>query len=150
MKISRMLLFVTATVLSLSMAATGALAGWEPERFAAESTLEIMTVDAEGGEHWFPIWLVVVDGDVFIRLGNRAADRVAANTRSPIVSVRIAGEEFGSVQALATPGMADAVGDAMAEKYFSDLFIRILPHPMTMRLVPVVRQAAAPPTTAVR
>jgi hypothetical protein len=30
----------------------------------------------------------------------------------------------------------------MAEKYWSDLFIRFIPHPLTMRLVPDVQQAS--------
>jgi len=35
-----------------------------------------------------------------------------------------------------TPEAAQRVADAMAAKYWSDLVIRFLPHPMTLRLVP--------------
>jgi hypothetical protein len=111
-------------------------ASWEPDRFASEDTLELLTVDAEAGDHWFPVWLVVLDGDVYVRLGSRAAGRIERNTRKPVVSVRVAGEQFESVRGEEAPKMADAVAAAMAEKYWSDAFIRHFSHPLTLRLVP--------------
>jgi hypothetical protein len=32
--------------------------------------------------------------------------------------------------------MADAVAQAMADKYWSDVFVRFFSHPLTLRLVP--------------
>ena len=137
-------LTVAAVAMSLCLLQPDAAhADWDPERFAEEGTLELLTVGADQDEHWFPVWLVVLDGEVYIRLGNRAADRIESNTRAPLVSVRIAGEEFASVRAEAVPEMAERVAEAMADKYFIDILIRFFPHPLTMRLVPTVREARA-------
>ena len=98
--------------------------------------LEVLTVGPEEGEHWSKLWLAVVDGQVYIRLGSRAADRLAKNTTAPIVKVRIAGEQFDRVRAEPVPDMAERVAQAMAEKYTSDFLVRFFPHPLTMRLTP--------------
>ncbi len=111
--------------------------GWDPARFAEESTLELRTAPPGGEEHWFPVWLVVLDGDVWVRLGSRAAGRVTENATGNFVGVRIAGRQFDRVRAEpAPPAMVARVADAMAEKYWSDVVIRWFPHPMTLRLVP--------------
>jgi hypothetical protein len=91
---------------------------------------------ADGDGHWSKVWLVVVDGDVYIRLGSRAARRIEGNTNAPLVKIRVAGERFDGVVAEPTPDMAEAVGEAMAEKYWSDALIRYFPHPLTVRLRP--------------
>jgi len=132
-----MAVFAVTACAALFATATLALApSWQPDRFASESTLELMTVDAEAGEHWFPVWLVVLDGDVYVRLGNRAAGRIERNTRKPLVSVRVAGETFEKVRADEAAEMTERVAAAMADKYWSDVFIRHFAHPLTMRLTP--------------
>ena len=138
---------IAVAVLSPALA-SGARADWDPARFTEESTLELLTIDAEKGEHWFPVWLVVLSDEVYIRLGSRAADHIEGNTRAPIISVRIAGEEFESVRAEAAPDMTVRVAEAMGEKYLTDILIRFFPHPLTMRLVPAIREAR--PATASR
>ncbi len=125
-------------VLALTAAvaeATGA--SWDPQTFAKEDTLELLTVGPKEGEHWFKVWLVVLDGQVYVRLGNRAASRVKRNTRAPLLSVRVAGREFERVRGEPAPEMAVRVAEAMAEKYWSDILIRHFEHPLTLRLVPV-------------
>jgi hypothetical protein len=117
-------------------AARSADAAWNPAAYGDVDTLEVLTVGPEEGEHWSKLWLVVVDGQVYIRLGSRAADRLAKNTTSPIVKLRIAGEQFDRVRAEPVPDMAERVSEAMAEKYTSDFFVRLFPHPLTMRLTP--------------
>jgi hypothetical protein len=117
-------------------AARPVAAAWNPQAYGDLGTLEILTVGAEEGEHWSTLWLVVVDGQVYLRLGSRAAERVEKNTTAPIVKVRVGGEEFERVRAEAAPDLAERVADAMAEKYTSDLLIRFFPHPLTVRLVP--------------
>ncbi len=111
-------------------------AEWDPQAFADEETLELLTISEEEGEYWFPVWLVVLDDAVFVRLGTRAAERVEANKTAPLLGVRIAGEEFSRVKAVDEPDMAERVADAMGEKYWSDVFIKYFPHPLTMRLTP--------------
>jgi hypothetical protein len=107
-------------------------------------TLELRTTDPGADPHWSPVWVAVLDEQVYVRLGGRAAGRIERNTTAPFVGVRIGGHEFERVRAEPAPDMADRVAKEMAEKYWSDLFIRFFPHPMTLRLVPEPTPAASP------
>lgn len=127
------LVFAIALVL---IPTTPARADWNPESIARHGTLELLTVLPDEGEHWSTVWLVVVDGQVFVRLGNRAADRMRNSSRWPYVDVRIGDEIFANVHIEPTPQMQERVATAMAEKYWFDLFVRYLPHPLTARLMP--------------
>jgi hypothetical protein len=113
-----------------------ARAEWKPEAYRDLSTLEFMTVGPEEGEHWSTVWLVVIDGQVYIRLGTRAAERMQQNTKTPIVKLRIGGEEFERVRAETAPDMVEPVANAMGDKYWSDFFVHYFNHPLTMRLTP--------------
>jgi hypothetical protein len=119
--------------------AASASAAWDPDRYRDLETLQFLTVGPEEGEHWSTVWLVVIDGQVYIRLGSRAAERIERNEKKPLVRVKIGGEEFRNVRAEPAPEMAERVADAMADKYWSDFLVRFLPHPLTMRLVPDVQ-----------
>jgi len=123
-------------IVSVLLVASPALAAWDPAAFDKENTLEFLTVGPQEGEHWSTVWLVVIDGQVYIRLGSRAADRMTQNTTKPDVKLRIAGQQFDRVKAEPAPEMADAVGKAMGDKYWSDVLIRHFRHPLTMRLTP--------------
>ena len=107
---------------------------WTPATWAGESTIQLRTTAADEGEHWFPVWLVVIDGQVYVRLGTRASGRMERNTTAPYVGVRIAGREFARVHAESAPDYVDRVAQAMAAKYWGDLLIRHMSHPLTMRL----------------
>ncbi|MCC6764120.1 MAG: hypothetical protein IT293_05600 [Deltaproteobacteria bacterium] len=109
---------------------------WDPVAFRDLSTLEFLTVGADEGPHWSTVWLAVVDDQVYIRLGTRAAGRMQANTTTPFVDVRIGGREYRRVRAVEAPEMASRVATVMGAKYPSDLLIRHVPHPLTMRLEP--------------
>jgi hypothetical protein len=109
--------------------------GWDPNAFRDQSTLQIMTVGPEEGEHWSRLWLVVISGQLYVRLGDRSYGRVQKNTASPYVKVKIADQEFDKVRLEAAPNMTEKVAAAMADKYFMDLLIRHESHPMTARLV---------------
>ena len=122
-------------LIALTLTAAAANADWAPQTFSSENTLEFLTVE-DGAEHWSTVWLVVIDGQVYIRLGSRAAGRIEANATKPYVKVRIAGQTFDKVKAAAVPDMADAVAKAMGEKYWSDVFVHHFSHPLTMRLTP--------------
>jgi hypothetical protein len=106
--------------------------GWVS--FANESTLEVLTVDHNGQEYWSTFWLVVIEGKMYLRLGGRGAARIEGNTKQPFVSVKLAGRRFDNVRVISEPEMAEHVAAAMAQKYPSDLIIRWLPHPLTVRL----------------
>jgi hypothetical protein len=123
-------------LLSLALMVTlapAADAEWDPASYRELDTLQFFTYDAEDGEHWSTVWLVVIDNDVYIRLGARAASRMETSTLAPKTTVRIDDEDF-PVIAEAVPTMAQAVADAMKEKYWTDVFVRWINHPLTMRL----------------
>lgn len=120
----------------LSSRSVGDTAEWNPQAFAKEETLSMRTIGPEEGEYWFPVWLVVIDNQVYVRLGSRAAERVQKNTTASQLAIKIADQQFDHVKGEEAPEMVDTVAAAMAEKYWSDMFIRFFPHPLTLRLVP--------------
>lgn len=120
----------------LSSRSVGDTAEWNPQAFAKEETLSMRTIGPEEGEYWFPVWLVVIDNQVYVRLGSRAAERVQKNTTASQLAIKIADQQFDHVKGEEAPEMVDTVAAAMAEKYWSDMFIRSFPHPLTLRLVP--------------
>ena len=118
------------------LASAPAAAGWTPRTWTSESTLELRTTAPGEGAHWFPVWLVVLDEQVFVRLGSRAADRLAQNQTAPFVGVRIGGQEFGHVRPVPVPEATGRVAAAMREKYWFDVVARRFDHPLTLRLQP--------------
>ena len=109
---------------------------WDPAAFRELDTLEFLTVGPDEGKHWSTVWLVVLDGQVYVRLGSRAAGRMQRNTTAPIVAVRIGGREYERVRAEEAKEMVARVAAAMADKYPTDLFVRYVNHPLTLRFVP--------------
>jgi len=138
------LLALLATLCAWLFVTGAAWASWDPARYESEDTLQFLTVGPEEGEHWSTVWLVVLDGDVYIRLGSRAADRMKANKRAPLTSIKIAGEEFPEIEAVSTPDMAERVATAMGGKYATDILVRYMDHPLTMKLVPHAASPAMP------
>lgn len=129
---------VTA-ILAVALASISTLAQaaeWTPDRWAAEDTLQFRTECPDEGEYWSYVWVVVLDGDAWVRLGGRAGGRVDCSKTKPFTSVKIGGEEFANVEMVPVPAMADRVAAAMAAKYTTDLFVRYMNHPYTMKLVP--------------
>ncbi len=113
-----------------------AAASWDLSLFQKESTLQFYTVNASGDEHWSTVWVVVIDGAPYVRLGSASTDRINGNTKAPYVNIKIAGQEFDHVMAQSSPEMRDKVMAAMADKYWMDILVRYTNHPLTMRLVP--------------
>jgi hypothetical protein len=131
---------VALALLWIALAGAGCAAsnpahGWDPDAFRDQSTLQILTVGPEEGEHWSRLWLVVIGGQLYVRLGDRSFGRVQKNTTSPYVKVKIADQEFDKVRLQPAPDMTDKVAAAMADKYFLDILVRHESHPMTARLV---------------
>jgi hypothetical protein len=133
------LLFVV--FLAVAYAAHGAdtVPGWDPETFRNASTIKIMTTEPDVGEHWFNLWVVVIDGQPYVRLGDRAYGRIQRNTTSPYVKLKVGDQEFDKVKVEEKPDMQDKVAAAMADKYFMDILIRHESHPAVARLVPEVQ-----------
>ena len=132
--------FVASAVLAITLmgaarAANIPVPGWDPNAFRDQHTLQIMTTAPEEGEHWSKLWLVVIDGQVYVRLGDRSFERIQKNTTGLYVKVKIGDNEFDKVRLEAAPEMTDKVAAAMAGKYFMDILIRHTSHPMTARLI---------------
>jgi hypothetical protein len=121
-------------VLGIVAAARGA--EWTPRRYADTNTIELRTTAPGEKEHWFPVWVVVIDDQVYVRLGSRAAKRIASNQTAPYVGVRVLGDEFPRVKGEPAPAEAERVAEAMSAKYWSDILIHLFSHPLTLRLVP--------------
>lgn len=126
---------VAAVLAAITAAVPAHAAEWDPAAWAEEETIEILTTGAEEGPYEFPVWLVVIDGQVYLRLGSRAAERFEKNTTNPYVGVQIAGLDFAKIRVQPAAEMEQRVAKAMADKYWSDVFIRYFPHPMTVRLL---------------
>jgi hypothetical protein len=122
-------------VLLLPWRPAASAADWTPEMWVDENTLELRTTEPGEEPHWSPVWVAVVDGQLYVRLGDRAAGRVERNVDNPHLGLRIAGQEFPHVRGEPAPEMASRVAAEIKEKYWSDVFIRFFPHPLTLRLV---------------
>jgi hypothetical protein len=125
-----------ATLLLALLPGVAVAADWNPAAYAGSNTIELRTTAPGEGEHWFPVWVVVVDGQVYVRLGTRAASRIEQNTTAPYVGVRILGQEFDRVRGVPAPDYAERVAQAMGAKYWTDVLVRYMSHPLTLRLVP--------------
>ncbi len=131
-------LLAFATVVCADAPATS----WDPARWSAEDTVELRTTAPGEEPHWFKVWLVVLDGQLYVRLGGRAAGRFESNVTKPVIGVRIGGLEFEHVTGTPAPEMVGDVADAMADKYWSDVFVRFVSHPLTLKLAPSSAQSA--------
>jgi hypothetical protein len=127
-----------AALLSCLWLPTAAVAadpsGWTPAAWAKEDTLDLATNVPGEGPYAFPVWLVVLDDQLYVRLGSRAARRVERS--APGLGVKIAGVRFEGVRCQPVPDLVPRVAAAMAQKYRSDVLIHCFPHPLTCRLVP--------------
>jgi hypothetical protein len=117
---------------------------WAPAAWADEDTVELRTAAPGEEPYWFPVWVVTIDDQLYVRLGSRAGGRYEQNVTKPVMGVRIAGKTFERVRATEAPDMAGKVQDAMADKYWTqaDFIIRRLHHPYTLRLEPETAAAS--------
>ena len=151
MKIYRVAnLAILSFVLSIALATAAraddkVVPGWDPTVFRDASTIKIMTTEPDVGEHWPNLWVVVIDGQPYVRLGDRSYGRIQRNSTSPYVKLKVADQEFDKVKVEEMPDMKEKVGAAMADKYWMDVIIRHESHPMVARLVP---EAAPPESTS--
>ena len=123
------------TAMAGACAAASLVAGWDPDGFRDQRTLQIMTTGAEEGAHWSKLWLVVIDGQLLVRLDGRTFERVKENLAGQYVMLKIGDRKFTRVRLEAAPDMSGKVASAMADKYPMDVLIRLESHPMTARLI---------------
>ncbi|HUI25759.1 MAG TPA: hypothetical protein VL403_06700 [Candidatus Kryptonia bacterium] len=136
----RWLGFVVGGVM-LSAGVHAAEPAWTPNDWTKEETVKLCTNVPGEGEYCFPVWLVVINGDVYVRLGSKATERMRKNTGGFVLPIELAGHRFEHVRATETPDYVDRVNQAMADKYTGDIIIHHFSHPLTMRLRP---ESAAP------
>src|SRR5204863_3111297 len=109
---------------------------WSPPGFAKEKTLKLRTQCRGERERWLRERFVVLYGVMYVRLSRGDASRVQCKGMAPLLGVEVAGQRFESVRGVPAPDFAERVNKAMAEKYITDIFIRIFAHPLTLRLMP--------------
>ena len=109
---------------------------WAPPTWQHEDTIVLRSDCPDEGEYWFPVWLVVLDDQLYVRLGTKAAGRMQCTRGMPQLDVRIAGQQFDQVRTTEAPDLAARVSAAMADKYSTDIFVRGFSHPLTLRLAP--------------
>ena len=139
------MIIVSLALSTFAHAADSAAPEWNPNLFRDQSTIQIMTTEPDVGEHWSKLWVVVISGDAYVRLGDRAYGRIKKNTTSPYVRLKVADKEFDKVKVEEMPDLKDTVAAAMADKYFMDILIRHESHPIVARLIPEVSPAPASP-----
>jgi len=115
---------------------------WDPAAIADQSTIELLTVAPEEGEHWSTVWFVVIDRTMYVRLGPRAASRIEKNSTAPRLKVRVSGKEVHPMRYEKAPEMAERIAAAMGEKYWTDFLgapfrrLGLSAPPLMLRLVP--------------
>ena len=130
---------LAAALLALLLAGPArAASDWTPAAWADQNTVDLRTTEPGSEPHWFPVWLAVIDGQMYVRLGSRAAARFDGNATKPIMGVRIAGKTFERVRGVLAPEMTDRVTAVMRDKYWlqGDIIVRHINHPYTLRLEP--------------
>jgi hypothetical protein len=89
--------FLLIAIVTMVRAAGNSVPGWNPDAWANESTMQIMTTSPEGEEHWSTLWVVVIDHKLYARLGNRSYDRIQKNKTIPWVKLKIDDKQFDKV-----------------------------------------------------
>ena len=82
-RIAILSLALSIALATLAHADDKVVPGWDPTVFSDASTIKIMTTEPDVGEHWSNLWVVVIDGQPYIRLGDRSYGRIHRNTTSP-------------------------------------------------------------------
>ena len=105
---------LATTVVAGAVLAKSGSGVWDPAAWTEENTVELRTTDPGDEAHWFPVWLVVLDGKLYVRL------------LAPEMLERV------------TAAMADKYWTQ------GDFIVRRMNHPYTMRLEPEPAEGATP------
>jgi hypothetical protein len=113
LRLSLSAVLAVAFLLAAQPSAAGTTSGpvdWT--RYAGETTIEVVSTDADGSRRETTVWMVVVEGRAFVRTGNTHwGDNVASR---PDVLVRIGAEEI--------PVRAELVKDASVQRVVEEAF----------------------------
>jgi hypothetical protein len=136
------ILVLSLFVLFTPVSGAGDEDGIEWDRYSEEGTVEVITTDEDGSTRETKVWLVVVDGQGYIRTGGT---RWGGNIeRDPEIALRIGETELPlRVEFVADETQRDAVTSALRAKYgFSDWILDPFrgKNPKIMRLTPRVEE----------
>ena len=135
---------LVALFLLASALPTGA-AGAEPIDWSAasgENTVVILTREADGAPRETTVWLVVVDGQGYVRTGDTHWHRNIA--RDPKIGVRIAGKDHAvTAEHVTDPALHGRINTAFNDKYgFSDTFVGWFSHRENAQIMALVPREA--------
>lgn len=119
---------IVVALVALLCSAVPALAAWTPEEWTDTKTLEYLTNCPEEGEYWSPVWLVVLEGELYISLGSKAQSRVDCSTMGPKTSIKIEGELYENLEMVPETDLAEAIEDARWDKYWTNVFVGFAEH----------------------
>ena len=90
---------------------------------SGEDTVVILTKEADGAPRETTVWLVVLDGQGYVRTGDTHWHRNIA--RDPKIGVRVAGKEHAvTAEHVRDPALHARINTAFNDKYgFSDTFV---------------------------
>jgi hypothetical protein len=127
-----------ALAAGLGLPALAAAQGVDWSRYAAVDTVEVLTHDADGAPRATTVWLLVQDGEAFVRTGNTTWGGNVE--RDPAIALRIGDEEIPVRAAFVSdPATRERVEQGFREKYgFTDRLAGLirLGEPKIMRLAP--------------
>jgi hypothetical protein len=126
--ISLALLCSAALTAQAGSAAAWVPSTWSPSTWIDENTIDLRSDCPDEGEHWSPVWLVVLDGELYVSLGSRAAKRFACTTKAPILDVRIDGQEFQGVRFEPAQEFGERIDDARSDKYLTGRLFSFVHH----------------------
>jgi hypothetical protein len=132
-----------AVLLLVASSAAAAPVDWNA--VAAEQTVVILTREADGAPRETTVWLVVVDGQGYIRTGDTHWH--GNIVREPQIGVRIAGADYPvKAEHVTDPALRAKIQAAYAEKYgYSNTFVGWFGNPDKAQILALVPREAAPP-----
>jgi hypothetical protein len=113
--------FAALCVLLGALGASAAPIDWRA--LAGEQTVAVRTTEADGAPRETTAWLVVVDGQGYLRTGETHWHGNIA--RDPKIAVRIAGHDYAvTAEHVTDPALRAKIEAAFYEKYgFADTFV---------------------------
>ena len=134
--------FAALCVLLVALAASASPIDWGA--LAAEQTVVIRTTEADGAPRETTVWLVVVDGQGYVRTGDTHWHGNLA--RDPKIGVRIADHDYAvTAEHVTDPALRARIHTAFREKYgFSDRFVGWFSDEAKAQILALVARAPDP------
>ncbi len=113
-RLIRLFVLASGVLASVSLAVEATPPDWNA--LAAVETVEILSENADGSAQETTVWIVVLDGEGYIRTGNTSW--YPNLERKPEIAVRIEGKEYAvTAQPITDQALMDRVEAVFNEKY---------------------------------